>query len=176
MSDGRNRPREIDVSSMSPERFRSVLSAERFQRFETATRQARELLDGRVVWNVNSTVRGGGVVELLAPLVAYARGARVDARWMVIEGPPEFFSVSKRIHNHLHGYHGDGGALDEEARRIYERVLAENMAEFGGRRRRDDVVILHDPQTAGMVEAVRASGAATAVWRSRRGGAGVGVG
>jgi trehalose synthase len=164
MSDGGNRPRDIDVSPISPERFRAVLSAEQFQRVETATRQARELLDGRVVWNVNSTARGGGVVELLAPLVAYARGAGVDARWMVIEGPPEFFSVTKRIHNHLHGYQGDGGALDEAARHSYERVLAENMAEFGGRLRQDDVVILHDPQTAGMVQAVRASGAAT-IWR-----------
>src|SRR6266513_972205 len=99
---------------MSTERFRAVLPSERYERFELAALQARELLAGRVVWNVNSTAKGGGVVELLAPLVAYARGAGVDARWTVIDGPPEFFEVTKRIHNRLHGVEGDGGALDDE--------------------------------------------------------------
>ena len=81
-------PAEIDISSMSTERFRSVLPGDRFEQFERGVAEARELLGGRVVWNVNSTARGGGVVELLGSLVAYARGAGVDARWIVIDGTP----------------------------------------------------------------------------------------
>src|SRR5688500_9704563 len=96
-------PSEVDVSAMPPERFRSLLPAERFEAFERGVHEARELLDGRVVWNVSSTARGGGVVELLRSLVAYARGAGADVRWLVIDGPPEFFEVTKRIHNCLHG-------------------------------------------------------------------------
>ena len=149
---------------MSVDRFRSVLAPEQIERFERGAQQARELLDGRVVWNVNSTARGGGVVELLLPLVAYARGAGVDARWTVIEGTPEFFTVTKRIHNRLHGAEGDGLALDESARAIYEQVLADNLPELADRVRAEDVVILHDPQTAGMVDALRATGAAV-IWR-----------
>ena len=57
---------------------------------------------------------------MLRSLLAYARGAGVDVRWMVIAGTPEFFTVTKRIHNHLHGSDGDGGALDDAARAIYE--------------------------------------------------------
>jgi trehalose synthase len=155
---------EVEISAMSPERFRSVLPAERFEAFERGVREADELLDGRVVWNVNSTARGGGVVELLAPLLAYARGAGVDARWVVIDGTPEFFTVTKRIHNRLHGTPGDGGALDETARRVYEQVLAQNLEAFADRVREGDVVILHDPQTAGMAKALREAGAAT-IWR-----------
>jgi trehalose synthase len=149
---------------MSVDRFRSVLAPEQIERFERGAQEARELLDGRVVWNVNSTARGGGVVELLLPLVAYARGAGVDARWTVIEGTPEFFTVTKRIHNRLHGAEGDGLALDESARAIYEQVLADNLPELADRVRAEDVVILHDPQTAGMVDALRATGA-TVIWR-----------
>jgi len=149
---------------MSVDRFRSVLAPEQIERFERGAQQARELLDGRVVWNVNSTARGGGVVELLLPLVAYARGAGVDARWTVIEGTPEFFTVTKRIHNRLHGAEGDGLALDDGARAIYEQVLADNLPELADRVRAEDVVILHDPQTAGMVDALRATGAAV-IWR-----------
>src|SRR4030088_2028980 len=104
---------EVPISPMSLERFRGVLAPERFAALERGREQAGELLAGRVVWNVNSTARGGGVVELLQSLLAYARGAGVDARWLVIEGSPEFFIVTKRIHNRLHGSLGDRGPLGE---------------------------------------------------------------
>jgi trehalose synthase len=155
---------EIEVPSMNPERFRSVLSPQRFEAFERGAREARELLDGHVVWNINSTARGGGVVELLRPLIAYARGAGVDARWLVIDGSPEFFTVTKRIHNHLHGAPGDGGVLDDDARAVYERTLAENLTAAEGRVHGGDVVIVHDPQPAGLIAALRAAGA-TVIWR-----------
>jgi trehalose synthase len=155
---------EVDISPMSTDRFRAVLSPEQAAAFERGAEEARELLDGRVVWNVNSTARGGGVVELLQPLVAYARGAGVDARWVVIEGPPEFFEVTKRIHNRLHGLPGDGLPLDESARAVYEQVLERNLDEFAERVREGDVVIIHDPQPAGMAEALAARGAAV-IWR-----------
>src|SRR2546421_1177882 len=81
---------EVTVSPMRTERFRSVLAAERYEELERGVTEALELLGGRVVWNINSTARGGGVAELLESLVAYARGAGVDCRWAVIEGRPEF--------------------------------------------------------------------------------------
>jgi trehalose synthase len=155
---------DVDISSINPERFRAVLSPERYATFERGIRQARELLAGRVVWNVNSTARGGGIAELLQSLVAYARGADVDVRWVVIEGTPEFFAVTKRIHNRLHGAPGDGGALDDRARAIYEQVADRNMSELAGRVRAGDVVIVHDPQPAGLIESLRAGGAAV-IWR-----------
>jgi trehalose synthase len=157
-------PFEVEISPMSPERFRAVLPAERFAAFEEGVREARELLDGRVVWNVNSTPHGGGVAELLQGLVGYARGACLDVRWLVIDATPEFFTVTKRLHNRLHGAEGDGGALDDDARRVYEQVLAENVAGFADRIRAGDAVILHDPQTAGMAKPLREAGAAV-VWR-----------
>jgi trehalose synthase len=157
-------PFEVEISPVSPERFRAVLPADRFAALEDAVREGHEVLDGRAVWNVNSTARGGGVVELLHPLLAYARGVGFDGRWLVIDGTPEFFAVTKRLHNRLHGAEGDGGALDETARRVYEQVLAANVDGFVDRVREGDVVILHDPQTAGMAKSVREAGAAV-VWR-----------
>ena len=55
-------------------------------------RRRARLLGGRSVLNVNSTATGGGVAEMLQALLSYARGAGVDARWLVIEGDPEFFA------------------------------------------------------------------------------------
>jgi trehalose synthase len=150
---------DVEISSMDPARFRSVLSPARREAFEQLTLQARKLLAGRVVWNVNSTARGGGVAELLESLVAYARGAGVDVRWVVIEGTPDFFAVTKRIHNRLHGAVGDGGALDDAARAVYEQVLADNMRALTERVRPGDVEafglavtgLLADPERAGRI-------------------------
>jgi trehalose synthase len=82
----------------------------------------------------------------------------------VICGDREFFTITKRLHNHLHGSDGDGGELGPSERARYERTLAANAQELAGLVRPDDVVILHDPQTAGIVEAVSATGAAV-IWR-----------
>ena len=157
-------PQEIDVPTSNAEQLRGVLSAERFGEFQRGVEQARKLLAGRTVWNVNSTARGGGVAELLRPLVGYARGVGVDARWVVIDGSPAFYDVTKRIHNRLHGFDGDGAALDEQARRIYEDALAQNESAFAPRVRAGDVVILHDPQAAGMAPTLEPATAAL-IWR-----------
>ena len=76
--------------------------------------KARGFLDGRTVFNINSTATGGGVAELLQTLLAYARGAGVDARWVVVNGDGRFFEITKRIHNRLYGVPGDGGPLGDD--------------------------------------------------------------
>src|SRR3712207_8112728 len=99
----------VPVGVLPTDRFQEVMDPDRYQDFVEAIAQAQQLFEGRVVWNVNSTARGGGVAEMLRSLLAYSRGAGVDTRWVVIEGDPEFFDVTKRIHNRLHGSEGDGG-------------------------------------------------------------------
>ncbi len=136
------------------ERFRPALGDE-WPEIEAAVRHARVLLEGRTIWHINSTDRGGGVVELLRSLLSYAAGAGANVRWLVVTGRPEFFAITKRLHNRLHGSEGDGGPLDADARAVYERTLERNAAEIGALIRPDDVVVCHDPQTAGLVEALR---------------------
>lgn len=155
---------EVELSSMSLERFRSVLRPERYEQLLQGSVRARELLAGRVVWNINSTARGGGVAELLQSLVPYARGAGVDARWLVIGGTPEFFTVTKRIHNRLHGAAGDGEPLDREAHAIYERALSEEVDAVCERVRPGDVAVVHDPQPAGLIGPLQDAGASV-IWR-----------
>src|SRR6478735_9432629 len=142
---------DVSVTPLAPERFREVLSAESLARFEHTITRGAELLDGRTLWNVNSTAHGGGVAEMLRSLIGYVRGVGVDARWVTIGGNPEFFRITKRLHNRLHGYAGDGGPLGEAERAVYERVAAEHADLLAQRVAPADVVLLHDPQTAGMV-------------------------
>jgi trehalose synthase len=153
----------VPVASASPERFRDLLG-EGYAEVESAMRMARELLGGTAVWHVNSTARGGGVAEMLQSLLAYARGAGVDVRWVTIAGNQRFFGVTKRIHNHLHGAPGDDGELGEAEQRIYEQTLVGSSQELGELVRSGDIVYLHDPQTAGLVESMQARGARV-IWR-----------
>jgi trehalose synthase len=156
-------PRHQPIDPLPPERFRELLG-DRYAPVAEAIARAPIVFRGRAIWHVNSTARGGGVVELLQSLLAYTRGAGVDARWMVIAGTPRFFLVTKRIHNNLHGSEGDGGPLGDEERDVYEATLTANAPGLVDTMRPGDIVFLHDPQTAGLIEAVRDTGA-TVVWR-----------
>jgi trehalose synthase len=152
------------VPAMAPERFASVLSPGEYEALLGLVEQAARELHGRVIWNVNSTAKGGGVVEMLRPLLGYCRGAGVDARWAVIPGQPDFFAITKRIHNRLHGFAGDGGPLGDWEREVYEQTLTASAEELAELVHPGDIVILHDPQTAGLAAAVRETGA-TVIWR-----------
>ena len=155
---------EVSIAPLHAERFESVLPREQYQHFQERAEQARRLFSGRTVWNVNSTAIGGGVAEMLRSLLAYARGADIDARWLVIAGTPEFFRVTKRIHNHLHGSSGDGGQLGSDEQALYAQALEPNGRELEMMVKPSDVVLLHDPQTAGLIPIVKRSGARV-IWR-----------
>ncbi len=154
---------QVPVATLSFERF-SQLLGEGYAEVEAAIKRAPEVFAGRVIWHVNSTANGGGVAELLQSLLGYARGAGVDARRVVVDGGPEFFQITKRIHNRLHGSLGDDGELGQAEREVYERTLKSSAAELALLVRPGDVVFCHDPQTAGLVEPLVEAGATT-VWR-----------
>jgi trehalose synthase len=154
----------VDIGSFKLDRFESVLSDERMAEIREGADRAREVLGDHTIWHVNSTARGGGVAEMLIALLPYAHGVGVDARWSVIEGDPDFFKVTKRIHNLLHGSEGDGGPLGDDEREAYESALAPNADELTDQIDADDLVVLHDPQTAGLIPAIKETGAAV-VWR-----------
>jgi trehalose synthase len=159
-----NRLREVEVQALDAARLEPLIGTARMARFEAIAEDARAALAGRTVLNVNSTAVGGGVAEMLQTLLAYARGAGVDARWVVIEGDAEFFAITKRIHNGLYGSPGDGGPLGPGERRHYEAVLRRNADELLALVRGGDLVLIHDPQPAGLASAVQGAGARV-VWR-----------
>ncbi|MBE7325680.1 glycosyltransferase [Nocardioides sp. Y6] len=156
--------REVRVETVPLQRLAQFLEPDRVTVLESTAAAARTALEGRVVWNVNATASGGGVAEMLTTLLAYSRGAGVDARWLVLDGNPRFFRITKRIHNLLHGSPGDGGPLGQAERDEYEAVLASNLETLNAWVKPGDIVLLHDPQTAALAAGLRTSGAHV-VWR-----------
>ncbi|OGP59411.1 MAG: glycosyl transferase family 1 [Deltaproteobacteria bacterium RBG_13_61_14] len=103
-------------------------------------RKKAERLQGLHITNVNSTYYGGGVAELLSSLSLLMNSVGIKTGWRVIQGSPDFFSITKKIHNALQGHSIN---LTERKMEIYERVVFENAV----RNHLDhDLVIIHDPQ------------------------------
>jgi len=148
----------VDFPTLAPERFEAVLEPEPYRSFIEAMDRVRGLLGSRRVWFVNSTAKGGGVAEMLKPVLGYLRGAGWEASWLVTDGDEEFFRVTKRIHNHLHGHEGDDGDLDADALGAYEVSLERERDEILARVQPGDVVLLQDPQTLGLAPALSDAG------------------
>jgi trehalose synthase len=146
------------VSLMEP-----VIGAARYEQLAWAADRLRPVLAGRTVWNVNSTAAGGGVAEMLQVLVGYVQDLDIPVGWLVITGDAAFFAITKRLHNQIHG-HLAGGPLGPAEAGHYAQMLAANAVELLGRVRPGDVVLLHDPQTAGLAAPLAQAGARV-VWR-----------
>jgi trehalose synthase len=149
---------------LDPAELSGVIRGDRLARLRRVADRARTVLGGRVVVHVNATATGGGVAEMLPTLLGYARGFGVETRWAVVGGGPEFFRVTKRMHNHLHGHLGDAGPLDEPERLVYERALAGAGRDLLTQLTPGDIVVLHDPQTLGLAPLLASQGIRT-VWR-----------
>ena len=155
----------VQVRTRDPQTFAGLVGADRADELALVVgAEALERLHGRAVVNINSTAGGGGVAEMLHVLLGYVRGVGVDTKWLVIEGQPDFFDVTKRIHNHLYGTTGDGGPLGEREHEIYESTLAPERDALASHVRPGDIVVIHDPQPAGLAEHAKQLGCHV-VWR-----------
>ena len=161
---GPGRLHEVLVPGTTIAVLEPVIGTERYARLVTTAGRFRDRLGRRTIWNINSTAVGGGVAEMLQVLVGYIAGLDIAVRWTVIGGDPDFFAITKRLHNQIHGQAGDAGPLSRADAAHYGQILAANADELLRQVRPGDVVLLHDPQTAGLAAPLARAGAGV-VWR-----------
>jgi hypothetical protein len=82
-------------------------------------------LAGKHIVTVNSTAIGGGVAEILNRMVPLCNQLGVDLRWEVMKGGEDFFAVTKRIHNALHGKAETFTAADRD---VFRATTEANLA------------------------------------------------
>jgi trehalose synthase len=75
---------EIPFGTNSIDRFLPLFGKDRIEQAAKLAAEMRKRLQGRTVWNVNSTGVGGGVAEMLRSVLSYIRGLGIDVRWLVI--------------------------------------------------------------------------------------------
>lgn len=119
-----------------------------------------ERLKGVKIVHINSTHVGGGVAEILMSLVPLSGDAGPETRWEVIEGPPEFFQVTKTFHNALQGA---PAVVTPEMFELYQRVNERNAQKLKAVLESADVVIVHDYQPLALVKHRRRD--AVWIWR-----------
>lgn len=139
--------------STSLEKFeaKKIYQADDFQPFlgQKRVEELKQLaapLEGKGWTNVNSTLIGGGVAEMLQSAVPLAQGLGLDANWYVIRGNEDFFQVTKKFHNMLQGL--DLPITLEEIFKAYLNTIDENAKNTFIA---SDLVVIHDPQPAAMV-------------------------
>jgi len=136
------------------EDYEPLVGAESVTRIKA---KAKALKDLHVV-NVNSTYYGGGVAELLTSVTLLMNSVGIKTGWRVIQGAPDFFSITKKMHNAL-----QGGSINLSKRKIqiYEEIIYENVV----RNHLDnhDMVIIHDPQPLPMIHHYKKNG--PWIWR-----------
>lgn len=118
------------------DRYEEVVGHQEVQRL----RQLATGLAGKRVVHVNSTRLGGGVAEILGWMVPMMRELGIDARWEVISGPPEFYRVTKALHN---GLQGQSVHLKPRDFDLHVDVNRENAERLN---LEADIVLVHDPQ------------------------------
>lgn len=121
-------------------------------------RDLADSLQGLRALHVSATAFGGGVAEILYTLVPLMRDVGIEAEWQVMLGREEFYNVTKRLHNALQG---NPDSLSEEEWEIFDRYNVLNGGELGDDW---DVIVVHDPQPAGIRRHVSAR-AASWIWR-----------
>jgi trehalose synthase len=117
-----------------------------------------ERLQGRRFVHINSTRTGGGVAEILHRAVPLLNQLGLQASWEVIIGDPDFFSVTKAMHN---GLQGDPVKFTDKMTAHYREINHENARRFNWEA---DFVLVHDPQPAALIDDLRPQ-AKHWVWR-----------
>src|SRR5438477_140721 len=90
---------------------------------ERICNKAKEFKGLRVA-NFNSTYYGGGVAEMLSSMTLLMNSLGLQTEWRVIQGTPDFFSITKKVHNALQGGEIDLTSIQKE---IDERLAHYNI-------------------------------------------------
>jgi len=108
-------------------------------------RTIADRINGRSLQNINSTAVGGGVAEILTRLIPMLHELGVSSTWDVIKGDQAFFNVTKAFHNALHGH---TEVITDEMLDIFRATTEMNLKTM---QITGDVVLIHDPQPAGLI-------------------------
>lgn len=116
-------------------------------------------LQGKLIQNINSTAVGGGVAEILNRMVPLFQELGVDTRWDFIKGGEDFFNVTKKFHNALHG------KSEEISPQMFEIFMETSQRNIDEVKTYGDVVFIHDPQPIALIKKKTSLPDSKWIWR-----------
>jgi trehalose synthase len=106
---------------------------------------AEKIKDKRIQ-HINSTAVGGGVAEILNRMIPLFKELGINVSWDIIKGGEQFFSVTKKFHNALHG---KAEEIDGKDFAAFQETSNKNIEEM---KIDADVVFVHDPQPVALIK------------------------
>ena len=103
-------------------------------------------LRGAKVLHLNATSYGGGVAEILASFIPLLQDLGIEADWQTIAAAPEFFNITKNMHNAMQGMYIPWNTAMGDT---WQDTNRENAQGITGSY---DFVVVHDPQPAGVLQ------------------------
>jgi len=131
-------------------------------------RELAHRFQGKKLVFINATPRGGGVALMRHALVRLMRLFSIDAHWYNLLPKKEAFDITKtKFHNVLQAVACQETVLTEEEQAVYDAWTRENAQALEGVFRQVDVVVIDDPQPAGLIPYIKeANPAAKIIYRS----------
>src|SRR5256884_2424846 len=135
---------EVVVATKHLADYRSIIGQAAYEELQAFSKE----LKGKRIAHVNAPSYGGGVAELLHSIVPLMTDLELDVHWFVLSGTNAFFDATKTIHNALQGApSGLTPAMEAAYREVNEANAAKFHDDF-------DVVVIHDPQPAPLVNLI----------------------
>jgi trehalose synthase len=103
-----------------------------------------QTLAGTRVVHINTTAKGGGVVEILNALIDFFDGLGIQHDWQIVEIDPHAAPFMTKLIDTLQG--GEPGEFSRQEQDAFDRTLADAAQHL--RRAPGDVYIVHDLQLA----------------------------
>lgn len=116
-------------------------------------------LKGKTIQHINSTAMGGGVAEILSKITPLMQELDINVQWDVIKGSPEFFDVTKSIHNALHGKEA---VITDKMWDIFNDISSQNIREMN---LYGDIMFIHDPQPIALIKRKKEMKNSKWIWR-----------
>ena len=138
-------PTSVPVTPKSLDDYLQHVGEETVERI----RKIAAPMKGARVLHINATSYGGGVAEILASFIPLLHDLGINADWQVIEASPDFFNVTKNMHNAMQGMYIPWDSAMADIWRQTNQDNANALTE------KYDYVLIHDPQPAGLLHYVR---------------------
>jgi len=106
-------------------------------------------LKGKTIQCVNSTAVGGGVAEILNRMIPLLNELGIVTKWDLIKGGEQFFNVTKKFHNALHG------RPESIVQKDFEIFLENSQRNIEEINIYGDIVFIHDPQPIALIKKKR---------------------
>ncbi len=148
----------LDHPPVSYDDYRPLLDPELADNLASVAREMGQLR----VLHLNSTATGGGVAEILQSMVPLGNSLGIETERIVINPDrPEFFDVTKKIHNMLQGAQG---VLSPDELDIYFDCIRRVADDMRTKDLTADVWFVHDPQLLPLARLLPKKETETWIW------------